>query len=72
MFVFSAIVTHENLTTEELVMVTNMQENVIRFAVKSALDADIIVRGSDGRYRITTLWYHTVVSSLNRKNMLHE
>ena len=72
MFVFAAIVTHENLTTEELVKVTNMQENVIRFALKSALDAEVIVRGSDGRYRITTLWYHTVVSSLNRKNMLHE
>ncbi|MDF1762739.1 MAG: ATP-binding protein [Oleibacter sp.] len=72
MFVFAAIVTHENLTTEELVAVTNMQENVIRFALKSALDAEIIARGSDGRYRITTLWYYTVVSSLNRKNMLHE
>lgn len=72
MFVFAAIVTHDNLNYEELVMVTNLQENVVRFALKTALDSDIIERGSDGRYRITVFWYHTVLSALQRKNMLHE
>lgn len=72
MFVFAAIVTHDNLNYEELVIVTNLQENVVRFALKTALDSDIIERGSDGRYRITVFWYHTVLSALHRKNMLHE
>lgn len=72
MFVFAAIVTHDNLNYEELVMVTNLQENVVRFALKTALDSDIIERGSDGRYRITVFWYHIVLSALHRKNMLHE
>ena len=72
MFVFAAIVTHGNLTTNELMRVTNMPENVIRFILKTALENDMIAKGSDGRYRITALWYHTVVSTLNRMNMLNE
>ncbi|WP_430460375.1 ATP-binding protein [Thalassolituus sp. LLYu03] len=72
MFVFAAIVTHGNLTTGELMRVTNMPENVIRFIVKTALEGDMMEKGADGRYRITALWYHTVVSTLNRMNMLNE
>jgi hypothetical protein len=72
MFVYAAIATHENLTFEEIIMVTNQQENVVRYALKSALDADFVARSEDGRYRITPLWYHTVISYLTRKNMLHE
>lgn len=72
MFVYAAIVTHENLTFDELLRVTNQQENVVRYALKSALNAEFIERSSDGRYRITSLWYHTVISYLARKNMLNE
>ncbi len=72
MFVYAAIVTHENLTFDELLRVTNQQENVVRYALKSALDAEFIERSKDGRYRISSLWYHTVISYLARKNMLNE
>ncbi len=72
MFVYAAIATHENLTFEEIIKVTNQQENVVRYALKSALDADFMERSPEGRYRITPLWYHTVISYLTRKNMLHE
>lgn len=72
MFVYAAIATHENLTFEEIIKVTNQQENVVRYALKSALDADFMERSPEGRYRITPLWYHTVISYLARKNMLHE
>ena len=71
-FVYAAIVTHENLTSAEISMVTNQPENVVRYALKAALEAEFIVRGDDGRYRIAPLWYHTVISYLTRKNMLHE
>lgn len=72
MFVFAAIVTHGNLTTDELVRVTNMAENIVRFVLKAGLEAGMIEKGSDSRYRITALWYHSVVSTLNRMNMLNE
>ncbi|MCC1497802.1 ATP-binding protein [Alcanivorax sp. 1008] len=72
MFVYAAVVTHENLTFEEILKVTNQQENVVRYALKSALDAEFMQRSKEGRYRITPLWYNTVISYLNRKNMLHE
>jgi len=72
LFVFAAIVTHGSLNTSEIMRVTNMQENVIRFALKSALEDEVIEKYADGRYRITALWYHTVVNILNRMNMLHE
>ena len=72
MFVYAAIVTHENLTFEEIIKVTNQQENVVRYALKSALDAGFMERSEEGRYRITPLWYQTVISYLTRKNMLHE
>jgi hypothetical protein len=72
MFVYAAIVTHENLTFEEVLRATNQQENVVRYALKSALDAEFIERSEDGRYRIASLWYQTVISYLARKNMLNE
>lgn len=72
MFVYAAIATHENLTFEEIINVTNQQENVVRYALKSALDAGFMERSEEGRYRIMPLWYHTVISYLARKNMLHE
>ncbi|MDF1629849.1 MAG: ATP-binding protein [Alcanivoracaceae bacterium] len=72
MFVYAAVVTHENLTFEEILKVTNQQENVVRYALKSALDAEFMQRSDEGRYRITPLWYNTVISYLTRKNMLHE
>ena len=72
MFVYAAVVTHENLTFDEILKVTNQQENVVRYALKSALDAEFMERSNDGRYRITPLWYNTVISYLTRKNMLHE
>ena len=72
LFVYAAIATHENLTSEEISKVTNQPQNVVRYALKAGMDAEFIVRGEDGRYRIRPLWYHTVISYLNRKNMLHE
>jgi len=72
MFVYAAIVTHENLTFEEILRTTNLQENVVRYALKSALDAEFLERSKDGRYRIASLWYQTVINYLARKNMLNE
>ena len=72
LFVYAAIVTHENLTSEELSLVTNQPQNVVRYALKTGMDAEFVFRDQDGRYRITPLWYQTVINFLARKNMLHE
>lgn len=72
LFVYAAIATHENLTSEEVSEVTNQPQNVVRYALKAGMDAEFIIRSEDGRYRIRPLWYQTVISYLNRKNMLHE
>ena len=71
-FILAAIVTHGTLNTAEIMRVTNLSENVVRFSLKATLEDEIVEKGEDGRYRITALWYHTVVSILNRMNMLHE
>lgn len=71
-FILAAIVTHGTLSTAEIMRVTNLSENVVRFSLKATLEDDIVEKGDDGRYRITALWYHTVENILNRMNMLHE
>lgn len=72
MFVYAALVTHGRLSTAEIMRVTDMAENVVRYALKSAQEDDVIEKGNDGRYSITALWYYTVTSTLNRMNMLNE
>ncbi|MFP1682012.1 AAA family ATPase [Alloalcanivorax sp. C16-1] len=73
LFVYAAIATHENLSGDEIVTVTNLPENVVRYALKAGFDAGFIRSSEDdGRYRLVPLWYHTVIHLLTRKNLLHE
>jgi len=72
LFVYAAIVIHENLTTEEIVAATSLPESVVRYALKAAFDAGFLQRSDDGRYRIVPLWYYTITNLLARKNLLHE
>ena len=72
MFVYAAIVTHENLTSEEIVAATSLPNNVVRYALKTGFDAGFIQRSDDGRYRLVPIWYHAITNMLARKNLLHE
>lgn len=72
MFVYAAIVTHENLTSEEIVAVTSLPDNVVRYALKTGFDAGFVQRSDDGRYRLVPIWYSTITNMLARKNLLHE
>ncbi|ERS14310.1 hypothetical protein Q668_10190 [Alcanivorax sp. PN-3] len=72
MFVYAAIVSHENLSGDEIVAVTDLSENVVRSALKAGQDAGFIYKGEDSRYRVVPMWYRTVINQLNRKNLLHE
>ncbi len=72
LFVYAAIVIHENLTTDEIVAATSLRESVVRYALKTAFDAGFLQRSDDGRYRVVPIWYHTITNLLARKNLLHE
>lgn len=73
MFVYAAIAIHENLASGEIATVTNLPENVVRYAIKAGSDGGFLHQSEeDGRYRLVPLWYHTVIHYLLRKNLLHE
>lgn len=72
LFVYAAIVTHENLTAAEISATTSLPENVVRYALKTGFDAGFIQRSNDGRYRLVPIWYHTITNLLARKNLLNE
>lgn len=72
LFVYAAILIHENLNTEELVAATALPESVVRYALKAAFDAGFLQRSDDSRYRVVPMWYHAIATLLARKNLLHE
>ena len=71
LFVYRAILIHENISVEELIAVTKQSESLIRYALKTAVDIGFL-ECSERRYRITALWHHSVITYLARKNMSHE
>lgn len=73
MFVYAAIAIHENLASAEIAAVTNLPENVVRYAIKAGVEGGFVRQSEeDNRYRLVPLWYHTVIHYLTRKNLLHE
>lgn len=72
LFVYAAIVTHENLTSEEISATTALPDSVVRYALKTGFDAGFIQRDEDTRYRLVPSWYYTITNLLARKNLLHE
>lgn len=72
LFVYAAIVTHENLTSEEISATTALPDSVVRYALKTGFDAGFIQRDADTRYRLVPTWYYTITNLLARKNLLHE
>ena len=72
LFVYAAVVMHENLSSDEIVAATSLPDSVVRYALKTAFDAGFLQRSNDGRYRLVPLWYHTITNLLARKNLLHE
>lgn len=70
-FVYTAIVIHHRLNTEELVACTNLPEPIVRHALKIGINLELLTYGEDRRYGINSFWYYTVITLLSRKNMLH-
>ncbi len=72
LFVYSALMLHENMTSDELVETTSMPESTVRAALKTAFDAGFVWRTEDRRYRVVPLWIPILGKLLNRKNLLNE
>ncbi|MDX1804287.1 MAG: ATP-binding protein [Alcanivorax sp.] len=72
LFVYAAIVTHENLASQEISAVTHLPDTVVRYALKAGFDAGFLHKSEDGRYRLVPLWYPPMISYLTGKNLLNE
>lgn len=73
LFVFSALVRHENLTTNEIIRVTDMKEGVVRHSLRIGLENEFLVRNEiDKRYRFSVEGQYSVLSLLKAKNFIYE
>ncbi|MEZ4750446.1 MAG: hypothetical protein R3B54_07405 [Bdellovibrionota bacterium] len=70
LFVYAAIVRHENLSTEEAIEVTDLPEGVVRHAIKVGMERSFLFRYG-GRYRVSAGWHNTIVSFLTKRNYIY-
>lgn len=69
-FVYTAIVSHSALSTEEIMLVTHFSEPVVRHALKQGINLGMLKRDLTKRYMVDPYWYGTLSGFLHRKNML--
>jgi energy-coupling factor transporter ATP-binding protein EcfA2 len=69
-FVYTAIVQHSSLSTDEIMLVTHFSEPVVRHALKQGINLGMITRDDSKRYMVDPYWYGTLSGFLHRKNML--
>ncbi|MDX1692317.1 MAG: AAA family ATPase [Ketobacteraceae bacterium] len=72
LFVYSALIIHETLNTQQAQAVTHLSEPIVRRALKLGMDQGFVIRKDRGRYTINSLWYIQLCQLLRRKNFLHE
>ena len=72
MFVYAAIMRHENLTEDEVVAVTNLPENIVINALGTGYDSHLLDYDTDGRYRITAIAQASLTRLLLGKNFIYE
>jgi hypothetical protein len=72
LFVYAAIMRHENLTQDEVVAVTNLPENIVINALGTGYDRHLLDCGPDERYRITAIAQASLSRLLLGKNFIYE
>ena len=72
LFVYAAVMRHENLTEEEVIAVTNLPENIVINALGTGHDNNLLDCGADGRYRITAIAQASLTQLLLGKNFIYE
>ncbi|MBU1690009.1 MAG: hypothetical protein KJ958_03515 [Gammaproteobacteria bacterium] len=71
LFVYAAIVRHENLTVAEAVATTSLPEAVVRDAIRAGINANAIACGEDKRYRFSPTAQFALIQFLLGKNFIH-
>lgn len=71
MFVYAAIMRHENLSLAELVLTTGLPMATIKDAVKIGLDSEVIYKGDGGRFRVTPVDQYALEQLLIGKNFIY-
>lgn len=72
LFVYAAIVRHENLTAEEVVVTTDLAPGIVHDALRVGIDCEAIARGEDRRYRASPTAQFALIQLLMGKNFIHE
>lgn len=72
LFVYRAIISHENISVSELLSITGQTESLVRYALKTGSDMGFLHNDNNQRYCITPIWYFCLLNFLSRKNMSHE
>ncbi len=72
LFVYAAILRHENLTAEEAIATTDLAPGVVHDALRVGIDCEAIVRGEDRRYRASPTAQLALIQLLMGKNFIHE
>jgi len=71
MFVYAAIMRHENLSLSELVLTTGLPMATIKDAVKIGLDSEVIYKGDGERFRVTPVDQYALEQLLIGKNFIY-
>lgn len=72
-FVYSALARHENLTTNEIIQVTDMKEGVVRHSLRIGLENNFLMRAEgDRRYRFSVEGQYSLLNLLKAKNFIYE
>lgn len=71
-FTYASIIRHENLTTKELTKVTNLDEGIVRHALRLGLENEFLTRGDDNRYRFDLGTQYQLINFLRAKNFIYE
>lgn len=71
LFVYSALIRHENLSTTESVDVTDLPEGTIRYALRLGLENEFLNRSKDGRYRVVADSQRRLITHLRKRNFIY-
>ncbi len=71
LFIYAALVRHENLSTLELVDVTDLPEGTVRYALRLGLENEYLNRSEEGRYRIVADSQRKLITYLRKRNFIY-
>ena len=72
LFVYSAIVKHENLSVKELKEITSLSEGNVRYALRFGLDNSFLIRKNNERvYSLNVRYQNSVINYLKKKNLVY-